>query len=210
MKLLVHTSIIGNRSRDILLPDQWEGNHIDYVCFTDRDIKSSLWNIQKVKANVNDDRRASRIYKMSGYNFFPDYDYYLWIDSNCTITADPLPFIINKLNNVDICFAEHPTRKTVFEEIKVVRDIWKEYDVCDNLEKLLINTNYPKEYGLIAGNRFFYKNETKPKIFLERWYEEYMKWSVRDQLTANYALWKTDTKFRYISYQIMNKNGIRS
>ena len=215
MKVLIHTAVIGDVPRFKLNETQFdfESPNVDYVCFTDQDITSDIWKIHKVVntnvIGVGECRRFSRNFKFGGYKYYEDYDYYVWIDSTISIHKDICNYITDQLIGVDICFAKHPQRSTVLQEIWAVKANFKEDDsIYNNLKKKLRNDGYPQDHGLVAANRFFYKNEEQPKIFLERWHNEYNNSSYRDQLTCNYSLWKTNTTVRYIESTTLRANGI--
>lgn len=227
-KTLVYTTIFGNRKidfqgqprRDFLKPPFLIPN-CDYICFTDRDdLNDEIWQIHKVdKGNSLSmylkgidveqiSRRQSRIYKMLGHTFYPNYNYYLYIDCNIEITKDFMPFMIQELSDVDICFSKHPSVNCVYKEIDGIEFLWKEHEICKSLRLKLISEGFPKNNGVVAGGRFFYKNEPNSKKFLSFWHDTYCLYSQRDQATANYCLWKLKTKFKYITYPVLSKYGI--
>ena len=65
-----------------------------------------------------------------------------------------------------------------------------------------LQSNYPKENGLIAGGFIIRKHNDKNCIIaMEAWWNEIMNFSVRDQLSFNYISWE-----KKITYDIIKLN----
>ena len=62
MRIVVYTSIFGGY--DNLIDDQLQMEGVDYICFTDRDIKSDTWDVRKSTAVYSDPTRNARKYKV--------------------------------------------------------------------------------------------------------------------------------------------------
>ena len=58
MRIVVYTAIIGGY--DTLNEPRWKSDGVDFVCFTDRNIKSKTWEIRKVTPLYEDSTRTAR------------------------------------------------------------------------------------------------------------------------------------------------------
>jgi hypothetical protein len=54
---------INFRGYDDLIDDQFQMDGVDYICFTDRDIKSKTWKVVKSTPIYNDPNRNAKKYK---------------------------------------------------------------------------------------------------------------------------------------------------
>ena len=58
---------------------------------------------------------------------------------------------------------------------------------------------FPDNNGLVDNSLIIRKHNEKKNIFLmEEWWKEIKNYSHRDQLSFNYAMWKTRIKNKYI------------
>src|SRR3990167_3032462 len=87
------------------LPDGIE--QIDYHCFTDSDFPPITGLTPRLQY---------RIPKLFGWQMFPDYDYYIWLDGSMSFTReDSAKWYMGKLGNADMAVFKHPWRKTIQE-----------------------------------------------------------------------------------------------
>ena len=86
MKIVVYTSIFGGY--DVLHENQFKMNGVDYICFTDSDIKSETWKVVKSTPIYNDSNRNAKKYKILPHRYLKDYDYSVWIDGNILVVSD--------------------------------------------------------------------------------------------------------------------------
>ena len=85
-KNVIYTAIFGKYD-DLptpqYIPDNW-----DFICFTDGDIKSDVWNIKKTTPLYEDSTRTARKYKILPHRFLQGYENSIWIDGNFLIKND--------------------------------------------------------------------------------------------------------------------------
>jgi hypothetical protein len=106
------------------LINQPKYDHVDYVCFTDAEIKSKSWRIEKVAPPCeNDNTRNNRYYKILPHMYLQEYDVSPYIDANFLLLKDPKDFVFTTLENKS--FASFNHQENFMDSINC---IYKEYD----------------------------------------------------------------------------------
>ena len=72
MKVALYTCIVNNR--DTVKSIEFKDS-IDYVLFTDSNIKSDDWDVRSIIKEYEDPVRTARYHKHHPFELFPDYDY---------------------------------------------------------------------------------------------------------------------------------------
>ena len=207
-KKIVYTAIFGGYDElpnPQFIPEGW-----DFVCFTDSDIKSKVWNIKKVPAVYEDSTRNARKYKVLPHRWFPNYEYSLWVDGNILIRDDINELIPEYLNKVNIAVHDHnqnqlDPRNCVYEEAKTILYFGhKNGNYKDDpriIQKQIqryTDEGYPSYNSLAVTMQLLRKHNEKDCIkIMEQWWEEIKYGSKRCQLSFNYSIWKTNTSFIY-------------
>ena len=207
-KKIVYTAIFGGYDKlpnPQFIPEGW-----DFVCFTDSDIKSNIWNIKKVPAIYEDPTRNARKYKVLPHRWFSNYEYSLWVDGNILIRNDINELIPKYLNKVNIAVHDHnqnqlDPRNCIYTEAEIILYFGKingNYKDNPNLIKhqmeSYLNENYPSNNSLAVTMQLLRRHNQKDCIkAMEQWWEEIKYGSKRDQLSFNYSTWKTKIPFVY-------------
>lgn len=140
---------------------------------------------------------------MLGYELFPDFDYYIWLDGNFSLfDENSILKFIESCHGYDACFFDHPNRKTIKEEFDFT---------LSNLENsAYLKSRYKNEYikeqqilysytdrfweqpvyalGVFVYNKSLI-NKQEFNIF-QQWYYQNCRYSVQDQLSFSYLLLK--------------------
>ena len=103
--VIIYTAIFGGY--DSITDPTFVPDNADFVCFTDSDIKSDIWNIKKVPAIYEDSTRNARKYKILPHRWFPDYEYSIWIDGNITVRDDINELIAEWLDDANLAIPDH-------------------------------------------------------------------------------------------------------
>lgn len=209
IKKVIYTTIFGgydNLVEPHFVPDGW-----DFVCFTDDDIESDVWNIVKVKTFYNDNTRNAKQFKVLPHRHLSEYDYSIFIDGNMTIRNNPDELIKNYLNTSNIAFFDHnknllDPRDCIYKEAEVIFEFGKRNGNYKDNPVLIRNQiqkyfdkGYPKNNGLITGMVILRRHNEKDCIrAMEDWWTEIKYNSRRDQLSFNYVAWKNNTNFNYL------------
>ena len=112
------------------------------------------------------------------------------MDARITIIGDINEYLEN-LRNKDIVFLKHPDASSIAEEFERVLDGKREIkSMIDAIKKRYAEFGYNYDNGLISSGVLLFKNNKKTIKFFKEWWEEIEHYSSRDQLSANFALWR--------------------
>lgn len=215
MRIAVYTSVFGGY--DNLIDEQFQMDGVDYICYTDSDIKSDVWEIRKSTPIYNDPNRNAKKYKVLPHRYLNDYDWSIWIDGNIKVISD-----IRSLCNGDayklydhMLVGEYDRRNCIYDEAQTILNFgkinserypekgiknWK-----DNPQLIVkqmnryISKGYPKQNGLVTTPIMIRNHMNSDTIkHNEDWWNEIKYNSKRDQLSFNYIAWKNEFNFVYL------------
>lgn len=208
-KKVVYTCISGpyDNLKDPKVLDQ----DYDYICFTDQNFKSDVWEMRPIPESLKhlSQVKRQRYIKVKPYEFLSDYDFSVWVDSNVTIKGSVDEFAKKNCPHEkgSIFIGEHPQRDCIYEEEKACLKYKK--DTEENMRPQLDryrSEGFPEHYGLTqSGIIFRYHNDEAYKKLAEAWWNEIENGSHRDQLSFNYVCWKNeDVKVNYLDKSIFD------
>jgi len=154
-------------------------------------------------------RLQYRIPKLFGWEMYPDYDIYIWLDASMSLLReDSASWLLEQLGNNDCAFFTHPWRETIKEEVDHIEDHLqrgKSYIVNryknglhkEFLELIQEEKGY-KDDRLLASNVFIYRNNTKMQEALQFWWFYQSRYFTCDQVQLPFALWETGVKVKEI------------
>ena len=170
----------------------------DYVLFTDNaDLikrgKFEHWTIKPLVFDKLTNVKNARWHKVNAHKLFPEYDYSLWLDSSIIIN-NKNPFdLLNDLikKNTLVAVPNHPLRKCIYDEAEEIKRCKIDFaEIVDKEMDFLHCEKYPKNNGLSETNILLRKHNEMQDT-LDLWWRMIRVYSKRDQLSFNYALWKT-------------------
>lgn len=195
-QIAVYTCLVGGY--DVLKQPLIVNENYDYICFSN-DIKEDfvgVWKIMRIPFTCKDKRRLSRYAKLMPHRVLLDYEYSLYMDANLQIIGDEIYDRVNRCIYTGgmIWQVEHlaPPMDCLYQDIKEAYaqgrvafvDAWKQL-------KHLKKEGFPRHYGMFENNIILRKhNEPLVKTISEEWWDEYMKFSHRDQFSLMYIYWK--------------------
>lgn len=163
--MIVYTAIFNDYDtlRDIYLPEGWKA-----VCFSDRPLKSNIWDVQVIPNS----EKIYRCIKICPYNYLP-WERTIWIDGN-------LEYLGNweDLDLPGFTVMRHPERKWVHEEAFAC--IYLKKDTPETIRQQMIR--YEKA-ELVATGVLIRDPESFSADFATDWWAEVRDFSVRDQLS---------------------------
>lgn len=196
LKIAVYSCIIG-RYDNVIEPLIQEEN-IDYIMFTDQIIsKESVWKKVDVTSLSEYAKLSSvelnRKIKMLPYDYLSKYDYTVYVDGNIQIVYG-IRKIIEEMGEASLGIHYHPTRDCIYDEgVSVIH-----YNKADPIEVIRQLDNYKKEgfpshYGMMENSIIVRDNsDTCTENLMRAWWNEFEKYSTRDQFTLPYLMWKLD------------------
>lgn len=198
MKKVLYTCITGgydNFPKHPYVADDW-----DYVLFTDnaelvKRGRVEHWIVKPLVFDKLSNVKNARWHKVNAHKLFPDYDYSLWMDSNILINQEHAFQVIDEMvaKKVLVAVPNHPIRRCIYHEAEEIKKCKIDFaNVVDSEISFLRKEKYPKNNGL-SETGILLRAHNKIKKMLDLWWGMIEKYSKRDQLSFNYALWKTGT-----------------
>ena len=196
IKKVVYSCITGGYD-DIPIHNYVDANW-DYVMFTDnRDLikrgKYEHWTIRPLAFDKLTNVKNARWHKVNAHILFPEYDYSLWIDSNIIVNNENLFQTLDKLitQKCPVAVPNHPLRTCIYDEAAEIKRCQIDFPKTVDAEmNFLKRKHYPKGNGLSETNILLRKHNDITET-LDLWWKMIEKYSKRDQLSFNYALWQT-------------------
>jgi len=185
---IIYTAIIGpydNLIEPLQVTEGWK-----YICFTDQDIKSDVWEVHNVPSGYG---LLHRDIKIRPRKWLPPHTVSIWVDGNIRIDRD-----LNELLGVwDFVAMEHPDRTTIYQEAFA----------CVRLKKDLPQTitNQIEQYGpdikgLYATGILIRRDTMHNRYIGEWWFSEVQRHSCRDQLSLPYIAYMHDQPIKTIPF----------
>jgi hypothetical protein len=215
VKKVIYTTIIGDY--DYLEEPDFIPKGYDFICFTDQKINTpygSVWNIKQIPSLYADNTRTARKYKILPHRYLPEYDISIWTDGNEIIVGDVNKLQEAQLSNQNMAVYNHMScwdkRDCAYQEAEAIfalgkqNNSWKDDPTIIQEQMNRYNQDgYPRNNGLIVSGVMFRKHNSPDVInCMEAWWSEIKYGSRRDQLSFNYAAWKTQTTFNWINQDI--------
>lgn len=193
-KKVIYTCISGQY--DVLMEPKVLSDGYDYVCFTDQNFTSDVWEIRPIPQELMSltQVKRQRAIKILAHKYLPEYEFSVWIDGNTDILGDLNEYVSMRCGKegTSIYVGTHPNRSCIYREAEVCIKMKK--DTPENIKK---QTNryreegFPANYGLPQTCILLrYHNDINCIKFMEGWWKEVEEGSHRDQLSFSYVMWK--------------------
>lgn len=198
-RLLIYTSITGGY--DSLQQPYLPAEGIDFICYVSRGMKHSeyegAWKIEEIPYDWGDMTLLARSQKMNPHTVLPEgYEYSLWIDGNIRIKDDSLYLVCRELMEKDVKFAgiAHPVRDCVYQEaVQILRDRRESLWTLLRAVTFLRRHHHPEHAGLMESNIMLRKHNDPVVVEFDLWWWEcFLKFPRRDQLTQSFAMNDTE------------------
>jgi hypothetical protein len=170
-------------------------------------------------------RLQYRIPKYFGWQMFPDYEYYIWLDGGITLLRpDCAEWYLEQLGGNDIAFFAHPQRSSIESEVNYIDDylqrrkgtkrgqdyIISRYKNGLHKEQLAEIQKYAyPDNRLFASTVFIYRNNFKVQNFMQEWWAQQARYFTCDQVALPYLLWSYTLKVKTFDEPIY-KSGYMS
>ena len=215
MKIVLYTVLTG--SYENLNQPKVVDSDFSYICFSDelKKQRDGVWELRKIPNVTTDTKILSRYPKMHPHILLEDFDYSVYIDANIELLDDTLYKSVKNIVSKNICLAgmKHQEVGCAYVEGLRIYTIGKERNIKTIIRTLrfLKREKFPYNYGMYEANVIF-RNHHDPKVIkqCELWWDCYMKYVKRDQITYPYTLWKNKIPFNYIlpeNYSANNHPG---
>lgn len=199
VKIAVYSCILGKYD-DIHEP-LYKSENVDYYMFTDQTIKNknTEWIIIDVNTLglVGNNVYINRYIKFHPNDFFPDYDYSIYIDGNISIISD-IEDICKSMKNSNkfLGLHRHNQRDCIYVEADAINHLSRFNGIVDLVKKQIRNykkEGFPNHYGLFENSIIVREHNNSQCIkLMNDWWNEYKKYPTRDQLSLPYIIRKND------------------
>jgi hypothetical protein len=207
--LVVYTAIFGKK--DLLVEPKTTPSGVDFVCFTDQSFSSRVWRVRNIPPPVpGDPTRSARRVKILAHEYLPEYETSVWVDGNILVRADVREIVNRELQDVAMAVYHHGSSKefplhSVKEGAEYLIETAKKgkrQEDPELIEKQIAcyeKEGFPDDNGLLWSCVMLRRhNDPKVKTTMGVWWNEVMTKTKRDQMSFNYAAWKTGLSFKYI------------
>ena len=220
-KIAVYTSIFGGY--DELIDDQLKVPGVDYICFTDRDLKSKTWEVRKSTSIYNDPNRNAKKYKVLPHRYLKEYNWSIWIDGNIKIISDFTTLCNGNPYKLYDHMKVFDARDCIYDEAQAILNLakinserfpekginnWKDNpNLIVNQMNKYSAAGCPKNNGL-ATTPIMVRNHNNADVIQqnEGWWDEIKHNSKRDQLSFNYISWKNQFNYVYLEGDSRNNS----
>jgi hypothetical protein len=193
MKVCILSANLGNFDKPIEpveqeLPEGIES--VTYHCFTDSDFPPITGLTPRFQY---------RLPKMFGWQMFPGYDIYIWLDASVSLQRpDSLKYYIDQLGEADMAFFKHPTRRNIRQEVDHIEEhlkLDKPYITAryknglhkEQLADIQLDKDF-KDDKLYASTGFIYRDSERVRDALRLWFLHQARYWSCDQIALPYAI----------------------
>lgn len=195
---VVYTAIFGNRTP--INEPLFVNKKYKYVIFTDLPVdKDSAWIKMEVPNEMPkglDNASKNRWLKLHPHILFPDCDYSVYVDGGIILVGDMMPLVEGLGTSF---FASHIMAAPVdcvYESSKAVISSGKApKNLVEKQMSFYKEEGYPEHYGMFENGVLVrnHMNERCIKL-MEDWWSQMLSFSMRDQMSLGYVMWKNDVK----------------
>ncbi len=199
MRIAILTANLGSFDKEIDCVEQ--SIKCDFHRFTDNDFPPIVGLTPRMQY---------RIPKMFGWQMFPNYDYYLWLDGSFSLqNKNSLEWFLNKCQGYDMALFKHPWRKTIKEETEHIEQKLKENNKYivpryknglhkEQLSECFADLEF-KDNVLYTSTIFMYRNNKKVQEALKLWWYYTTRYFTCDQIALPYVVFKQGLKVNVIN-----------
>lgn len=184
--MIVYTAIFDNY--DTLPPCQFPDT--PHVCFTDKPQGVEGWEERKVDRRFVSGKQEMERYLALSHLWFPDAATTIFHAGHGQLLKPPSA-LVELLGSRDVASFDHPTRDCIYEEAKAVLRYGKAQPIAvEEQMEMYRRDGYPPHNGLAATGLVIRRNTPEVARFNEMWWALMNVYTLRDQLSFDYALWK--------------------
>lgn len=202
MKIAILSANLGNFDKPIdPVPQVTAHSHeVAFHCFTDADFPPVAGLTPRLQY---------RIPKLFGWEMFPGYDVYVWLDASCTFERpDCLQWFLEHLADNDMAVFKHPSRRNIRQEAAHIEDKLSQghkYMVPryggglhkEQLAAIMADKSFHDD-ELYASTAFVYRDTPRVREAMKTWWFHQSRYFTCDQLAQTYALKKHALKLKVI------------
>lgn len=201
-KGVVYTAIYGKY--DKLTEPFFINPNLDYYAFTDQEIpEGSVWKKKDLSAFPQlfelDDYHRAKYFKLFPYEFFPNYDFSIWVDGNVKLVADTYPLAV-MAENASMATFDNPQHDCIYTEKKYMVFFSRVNETeIEKQIKAYRNDGFPEHFGMREFS-IIYRNHHDNECYeiMKEWWKHCNTYTMRDQISLPFILWKNGKSIDYI------------
>jgi hypothetical protein len=204
-RVAIYTSIFGGY--DLLKP-QPQYPDVTYICATDnRCERAAGWHTVFLAATEEHPRIQAKRFKCMPQLLLgkDDFDYSIWIDGSIVLLApDFVERCLGALKTNPVALIPHPGWNCIYDEAQTsgATSKYKDERVEEQARHYRL-LGFPPKRGLAAGGVVVRKNgDALTEKLGETWFLENQLWSYQDQISLPYVLWKQNTWFDPLPFDL--------
>lgn len=207
-QIVVYTVVLDDF--DVILTPRVSPENVDYVCFTNTpSAVPDGWEVREIEKNGRTPRRASRPVKIRPHEYFPEYEYSIYVDGNFHVIGDVSELVEAHLDEVDMVVPSHPKRNCIYDEAEscIELGIGDEATIRDQMERYREH-GFPEQWGL-SNTHIMFRRHHDPTVrsAMDEWWDEYRTGAQRDQLSFEFAAWANDLSYEHFSVDYFQEGG---
>lgn len=198
----VYTAVYGNY--DVIEEPMFVNPKLNYYAFTDSDLPvDSVWKKVDIsnypQLQSLDNYHRAKYIKMFPYEFFKDYDFSIWVDGNVNLIADTYPVAIMSKGSPMATYS-NPIHDCICTEARYM--IFQGRLPSDGAKIQLSDyqqAGFPEHFGMREFSIIYRDHRSKECYeMMKEWWEHVNKYTMRDQLSLPFILWKNGKTIDYI------------
>lgn len=137
-------------------------------------------------------------------------DLFVWMDGSFDLREDAVAQMVDDLGDGLVAFHRHPERDSIIDEALFSRRLNKYpgWDVVSQARSY-VASGFPDGRGLWAGGLFIWRNCLEVRQLGQLWLDEICRWTVQDQLSLPYVLWRCGIEPRELSGGLLSNPRFR-
>ena len=196
MRHIVYTCITNLKDNPYLLEGRaFTDIDAEYVLFTDKETYVSGWTTKPLYYKASNPILTARWHKINSHILFAKDASTIWIDGNQLPNGSATPI----LQSAPFGVFRHPYRSCIYDEAVKCKELGKDRsEVIERQMNRYRHEGYPSHNGLAETSCIYRFHNQLIKLINEKWWNQIINGSYRDQLSLNYVLWKVGTTYKII------------
>jgi hypothetical protein len=156
-----------------------------YICYTNQDFKSDVWEVRRVPVMDIGPAKTARYYKIMSHKHI-ETEFSLWIDGTFVINTDLNEWW--KKFKKPFTAIRHPFDNCIYKDAAACLELGRgDRKAIERQIAFYKALNIKKNIGLIASGILMRQRCSTVNQFCNTWWEQVRRWSERDQIAWGYA-----------------------
>ncbi len=209
--VVVYTAVTSRY--DLVLPPARQSAPLVFGLFDDAGTEVRGWQRVPFRRSFDCDITTNRFHKFFAHELFPDAEYSIYLDGNIGVVGDLVPLLDEFIaSKCAMGLFRHRDRSTVGEELSACLRMSK-FDAADlQLYKKQIQhyrAERMPENQPLNDNGVLFRWHSHPMLAtaMDQWWEQFLAFTKRDQISLPYVLWKTSLPINRWQWSVRSANS---